>query len=193
MRPPRCLNTPTRVSGLASSTPSTARLDARRAPSASASHEQGGRRGIEKHINADPAARTARGQQNATSVYTVAQVFPMLPERLSTDLTSLREGQERLAVVVEMVTDPDGAVVRSDLYWATVVNHARLAYHAVAPWLAGQGPAPPRVAAVPGLADQLRLQDRVAQALRARRFHRGALTLQTTEPQRAAVESPRPQ
>lgn len=129
------------------------------------------------------SAMNARAQQNATSVYTVAQVFPMLPERLSTDLTSLREGQERLAVVVEMVTDPDGAVVRSDLYWATVVNHARLAYHAVAPWLAGQGPAPPRVAAVPGLADQLRLQDRVAQALRARRFHRGALTLQTTEPQ----------
>ncbi|HYM91051.1 MAG TPA: ribonuclease catalytic domain-containing protein, partial [bacterium] len=129
------------------------------------------------------SAINAHAQQNATSVYTVAQVFPMLPERLSTDLTSLREGQERLAIVIEMETDPDGAVVGSDLYRATVVNHGKLAYNAVAAWLAGQGPMPPRVAVVPGLADQLRLQDRVAQALRARRLHHGALTLQTIESQ----------
>jgi exoribonuclease-2 len=64
-----------------------------------------------------------------------------------------------------------------------VVNHGKLAYNAVAAWLSGQGPMPPRVAVVPGLADQLRLQDRVAQALRARRFHEGALTLQTIESQ----------
>ncbi len=127
------------------------------------------------------SAIDARAQHNTTSVYTVAQVFPMLPERLSTDLTSLREGQERLAIVIEMVTDSGGAVVGSDLYPATVVNHGKLAYNAVAAWLAGQGPIPPRVAAVPGLADQLRLQDRVAQVLRARRFHCGALTLQTIE------------
>jgi VacB/RNase II family 3'-5' exoribonuclease len=129
------------------------------------------------------SATNARAQHNATSVYTVAQVFPMLPERLSTDLTSLREGQKRLAIVIEMVTDSDGTLVGSDLYRATVVNHGKLAYNAVAAWLAGQGPMPPRVAVVPGLADQLRLQDRVAQALRARRFHHGALTLQTIEPQ----------
>jgi VacB/RNase II family 3'-5' exoribonuclease len=125
------------------------------------------------------SAIDAHAQHNTTSVYTVAQIFPMLPERLSTDLTSLREGQERLAVVIEMVTDSDGAVVASDLYRAAVVNHGKLAYNAVAAWLAGQGPVPSRVAAVPGLADQLRLQDRVAQALRARRFNHGALTLET--------------
>jgi VacB/RNase II family 3'-5' exoribonuclease len=127
------------------------------------------------------SAIDARAQHNSTSVYTVGQVFPMLPERLSTDLTSLREGQERLALVVEMTTDSDGAVVESDLYRASVVNHGKLAYNAVAAWLAGQGPMPPRVGAVPGLADQLRLQDRVAQALRVRRFRDGALTLQTIE------------
>ncbi|HET9000597.1 MAG TPA: RNB domain-containing ribonuclease, partial [bacterium] len=81
-------------------------------------------------------AINARAQHNAMSVYTVAQVFPMLPERLSTDLTSLGEGQERLAIVIEMVTDSDGTVVGSDLYRATVVNHGKLAYNAVAAWLA---------------------------------------------------------
>jgi VacB/RNase II family 3'-5' exoribonuclease len=129
------------------------------------------------------SAINAHAQHNTTSVYTAAQVFPMLPERLSTDLTSLREGQERLSMVIEMVTDSDGAVVGSDLYRAKVVNHGKLAYNAVAAWLTGQGPMPPRVAAVPGLADQLRLQDRIAQALRARRFRDGALTLQTIESQ----------
>lgn len=127
------------------------------------------------------SAIDAHAQQNTTSVYTVAQTFPMLPERLSTNLTSLREGQGRLAVVIEMVTDADGATVESDVYRAAVLNRAKLAYNAVGAWLAGQGPMPPRVAAVPGMADQLRLQDRVAQALRTRRLRCGALPLQTIE------------
>jgi len=127
------------------------------------------------------SAIDAHAQQNTTSVYTVAQTFPMLPERLSTDLTSLREGQRRLAVVVELVTDADGVVVESDVYRAAVVNQGKLTYKAVGAWLAGEGPMPPRVTAVAGLADQLRLQDKVAQALRTRRLRCGALTLQTVE------------
>lgn len=120
-------------------------------------------------------------QHNTTSIYTAPQNFPMLPERLSTDLTSLVEGQERLAVVIEIVVDAGGIVVSSDIYPARVLNHAKLAYNSVAAWLTGQGPIPPRVAAVPGLGDLLRLQDRVAQLLRAQRIHQGALTLQTVE------------
>jgi VacB/RNase II family 3'-5' exoribonuclease len=127
------------------------------------------------------SAIDAHAQHNTTSIYTVAQIFPMLPERLSTDLTSLAEGQERPAIIIEMAIDTDGGVVGSDVYRATVVNHAKLAYNSVAVWLAGPGPMPPAVAAVPGLADQLRLQDRVAQALRTQRLHHGALTLQTSE------------
>ena len=128
------------------------------------------------------SAIDGHAQTNTTSVYTAAEVFPMLPEKLSTDLTSLGEGGERLAVVVEMTVGADGAATGGDVYRARVVNHAKLAYDAVAAWLDGAAPAPPRVAAVPGLDAQLRLQDRVAQAMKALRHHRGALSLETLEP-----------
>jgi len=118
---------------------------------------------------------------NTTSVYTAAEIFPMLPEKLSTDLTSLSEGQERLANVVEMVIGTDGAVMSSDIYQAIVLNRARLAYNGVGAWLEGTAPAPPKLAAVPGLDEQLRVQDRAAQALRQVRHAHGALRLETLE------------
>jgi VacB/RNase II family 3'-5' exoribonuclease len=119
---------------------------------------------------------------NTTSVYTDARIFPMLPELLSTDLTSLNEGQERLAVVVDMTVDGDGQVAAGEIYRAVVVNRAKLAYNAVGAWLEGKADAPAKVVAVAGLAENLRLQDRVAQALRQRRHERGALELETLEP-----------
>jgi VacB/RNase II family 3'-5' exoribonuclease len=118
---------------------------------------------------------------NTTSVYTAAEIFPMLPEKLSTDLTSLGEGQERLAIVMEMVIATDGTVTASDIYRAVVLNRAKLAYNGVAAWLEGTAPAPPKLAAVPGLDEQLRIQDRVAQALKRVRHAHGALQLETLE------------
>jgi VacB/RNase II family 3'-5' exoribonuclease len=118
---------------------------------------------------------------NTTSVYTAAEIFPMLPEKLSTDLTSLGESQERLAIVMEMVVATDGTVVASDIYRAAVLNRAKLAYNGVAAWLEGTAPAPPKLAAVPGLDEQLRIQDRTAQALKRVRHARGALHLDTLE------------
>src|SRR5450432_1779713 len=118
---------------------------------------------------------------NTTSVYTAAQVFPMLPEQLSTDLTSLNEGVDRRAMVVELVVRQDGSLASSDVFRALVHNRAKLAYNSVAAWLDGTAPAPPHVLAVPGMDEQLRVQDRVAQLLRKRRFEQGALTLETLE------------
>ncbi len=117
---------------------------------------------------------------NTTSVYTAAEIFPMLPEKLSTNLTSLNPDGDRLAIVVEMAVDGEGAVEHSAIYAARVRNHAKLAYNGVAAWLGG-GPAPPALAAVPGLDEQLRRQDRVAQTLKHRRMQRGALELDTLE------------
>ncbi len=118
---------------------------------------------------------------NTTSVYTPAAVFPMLPEKLSTDLTSLGEGQERLAVVMEMVIASDGTVTASGIYRATVLNRAKLAYNALAAWLESGAAPPPRLAAVPGLDEQIRIQDRTAQALKRVRHAHGALQLETLE------------
>ena len=127
------------------------------------------------------SAVDGHAQANTTSVYTAAEVFPMLPEKLSTDLTSLGEGQERLALVIEMGVAVDGTVAQSDVYRALVRNRAKLAYNGVAAWLEGIAPAPPRLAAVPGLDEQLRIQDRVAQAMKRLRHQHGALTLETLQ------------
>ena len=116
---------------------------------------------------------------NTTSVYTAAGIFPMLPEVLSTDLTSLHEGQERLAVVVDMQVEADGTVAESTIYRALVLNRAKLTYDAVSAWLDGSAPAPPQIASLPGLEDQVRLHDAVASQLRQWRQSRGALNVNT--------------
>jgi VacB/RNase II family 3'-5' exoribonuclease len=118
---------------------------------------------------------------NTTSVYTAAEIFPMLPERLSTNLTSLGQDQDRLCVVIEMTVEANGMLGASSIYRARVRNRAKLAYRSVAAWLQGAGPAPSRVGAVAGLEEQLRLQDSVAQALKRSRQSKGALEFDTAE------------
>jgi exoribonuclease-2 len=120
-------------------------------------------------------------RQNTTSVYTVARIFPMLPEKLSTDLTSLNLESDRLAIVIEMVFTGDGSLQSSDLYQAMVRNRAKLAYNSVAAWLEGNGPMPPAIGTVSGLDENLRLQDQVARKLKALRHLHGALDLETIE------------
>ncbi len=129
----------------------------------------------------DGSAIDAHARHNTTSVYTAAKIFPMLPEKLSTDLTSLNPDVERLAVVVEMVIGVDGAVQESAIYRARVRNHAQLAYNSVAAWLEEGGAVPAEIAAVAGLAENLLVQDRIAQRLQNLRHLNGALTLETIE------------
>jgi VacB/RNase II family 3'-5' exoribonuclease len=135
---------------------------------------------------ADVAATVTQGsaidshaRKNTTSVYTAARIFPMLPERLSTDLTSLNPGEDRLAVVVEMLFSETGSLLASDIYPAAVHNHAQLAYDSVAAWLDDAAPAPPALDAVAGLGDNIRLQARVCRTLSVLRHDRGALSLET--------------
>jgi exoribonuclease II len=143
---------------------------------------------VPKNSSLDAAA-----QHNTTSIYTGVQTFAMLPERLSTDLSSLAENQKRLAVVIEMLVDGEGKVANSAVYLATVVNKAQLAYDAVAAWLesgeSGVSAAASditkrmldKIQSNSALQEQLRLQDAAAQALCRRRHEAGALTLQAIE------------
>lgn len=127
------------------------------------------------------SAIDAHASTNTTSVYTAAGTFPMLPEKLSTDLTSLGEGVERLAVVADMVVGKDGTVVTGDIYRATVLNKAKLAYNSVAAWLDGTGAPLAQLRTVEGLDENIRLQDRIAKVMRATRQAHGALQLDTLE------------
>ena len=117
---------------------------------------------------------------NCTSVYTGIQVFPMLPEKLSTGLTSLNEAEDRVAIAIETVVNAQGDVVSFDVYRAMLRNGAKLAYEEVGAWLTGGSP-PEKVAGNKELGAQLALQHDAAQRLKAERLRNGALELETIE------------
>jgi VacB/RNase II family 3'-5' exoribonuclease len=119
--------------------------------------------------------------RETTTVYAGVRNFPMLPEELSTGATSLLENQDMLSVIIEFVVDGTGIVGTPNVYRAVVRNKAQLQYNSVGAWLEGTAPAPPKVAASGELQAQLKLQDEVAQKLKAHRFQNGALNLQTDE------------
>jgi hypothetical protein len=135
---------------------------------------------VETLVRKDSAI-DAHARHNTTSVYTAGGIFPMLPEKLSTDLTSLNYIADRQAMVIDMVIGNGGVLQGSTIYSARVRNQAKLAYNSVAAWLEGKEPMPAAVAAVPGLSEDLRLQDRAAQQLKNLRHEHGALDLQTLE------------
>lgn len=118
-------------------------------------------------------------RQNTTSVYTAAKIFPMLPEKLSTNFTSLNPNEDRLAVVVDMTLNMDGSLEHSDVYRACVRNHAKLTYNGVSAWLEGTATLPQEIAGINGLSDNLQLQDQIAQSMKQFRQDHGALSLQT--------------
>jgi len=120
-------------------------------------------------------------QSNTTSVYTAAQIFPMLPEKLSTNLTSLNENAGRVSVVFEITLNSAMDVLDSQIYKAWVYNHAKLAYSSLGKWLEGHGTMPEKVGKVPGLTETLKLQNEIAQKMKQRRHEFGALTLETRE------------
>ena len=124
-----------------------------------------------------------RAGVNATSVYTGVKTFPMLPEELSTGLTSLLPDQDRLAVITEIAVAPDGALKESNVYRAMVRNQAKLSYNAIGYWLDGKADIPAAVKNKPGLEEQIRLQHETASRLGELRKQHGAIefgTIQTT-------------
>jgi VacB/RNase II family 3'-5' exoribonuclease len=123
----------------------------------------------------------AHAATETTTVYTGVRNFSMLPEVLSTGITSLLENQDALSIIIEFVVSAEGRVQSNDLYRAIVCNKAQLTYNATGGWLEGTVTAPPKVAASTALQSQLKLQNQVAQALKKQRFLNGALNIETIE------------
>src|SRR5450432_2753901 len=120
-------------------------------------------------------------KHNTTSVYTAGEIFPMLPEKLSTDITSLKLNADRLSIVVEFVVKDDGSIQDSIIYPAVVNNRAKLAYNSTGDWLEGNKTIPGAISAINGLDQNLRLQEGAAKKLKSLRFLNGALDLETIQ------------
>ncbi len=118
-------------------------------------------------------------QINTTSVYTPSKIFPMLPDKLSTDFTSLNPNEDRMAVVIKINIDQDGKIEDSSIFEAQVHNYAQLTYKLVGAWLDGKGEIPEKVKRVPGLEEALKCQHAIAQILKRERHIVGALTLES--------------
>lgn len=128
-----------------------------------------------------------RAARNTVSVYTESEVFPMLPEQLSTDLTSLNENEDRLAVIADMVIMDNGDVPESTFYRAIIRNRAKLDYPTVGEWFDDDGPVPEKIADKPELIAQLELQRKAAERLHNYRLAKGALEFESIESE-AVVE-----
>lgn len=134
------------------------------------------------HLVKRDSAIDKHAAHNTTSVYTPTEIFAMLPEKLSTNLTSLNPGEDRLAVIFEGTISSKGNLEDSSVFFGYVHNYAQLAYNSVSAWLDGTRPPPEVIKKVQGLEEQIRLQDAVAELLAKHRHDAGALSLETIEP-----------
>ncbi|MEO6655203.1 MAG: RNB domain-containing ribonuclease [Pyrinomonadaceae bacterium] len=120
-------------------------------------------------------------EQNTVTVYTESKIFPMLPEELSTDMSSLNEDVDRLAVVADMTVKENGDVPESTFYRALVRNQAKLSYEKVGEWLDHDGAMPDDLQRMPDLKVQIELQREAAKRLAAYRRTKGALEFESIE------------
>ena len=120
-------------------------------------------------------------EQNTVTVYTETKIFPMLPVELSTDMSSLNERVDRLAVVAEMTVKENGDVPESTFYRALVRNQAKGAYEDIGEWLDHGGELPEALQRTPGLKEQIELQRQAAERLHAYRQAKGALEFESIE------------
>lgn len=127
------------------------------------------------------SALDAHAAKNTVSIYTPTEMFPMLPVELSTNLTSLAEGEDRLGVIVELVVNENGDVPGNNVFRAIVRNRAKLAYESVGAWLDEGSPTPEKIESTPGLKEQILLQRQAAERLHKYRMEKGALEFESIE------------
>ncbi len=147
----------------------------------------GGAIEIEVHI-ADVGRYVGRGslidteaRRRSTSVYLPGLCVPMLPERLSNDLCSLREGVDRLAFSVRFRVGPNGHLKKVEANRSVIHSRRRCTYEEVFGWL--ESPRADWPEATAGFADSLELLAEAATRLSRARHGRGSLDFDMAEPQ----------
>lgn len=133
------------------------------------------------HLVKKDSALDRHAAKNTVTIYTETEIFPMLPEELSTGLTSLNEGEDRMAVIVELVVKENGDVPGNEVFLGIVRNKAKLAYETVGAWLDEGGEIPEKVVSTSGLKDQIELQIKAAERLHKFRMEKGALEFESIE------------
>ena len=116
----------------------------------------------------------------ATSVYFPDRTLPMLPERLSNGICSLRPREDRLAVSAVMEIDAEGAVVGAEFHPSIIRTAERLTYTSV--FKIFEGDEEEKAKFAPLVAD-LGLMRQLARVLRARRVAEGSLDFDLLEPE----------
>jgi exoribonuclease-2 len=133
------------------------------------------------HLVKKNTALDLHAEKNTVSIYTPTEIFPMLPEQLSTGLTSLNEDEERLAIVVELVVKENGDVPGNNVFRGLVRNRAKLAYESLGAWLDDNGKEPEKLTSTPGLKEQIILQKKASERLHKFRMEKGALEFESIE------------
>jgi ribonuclease R len=123
----------------------------------------------------------AEARDRGTSIYPVDTVIPMLPERLSNLVCSLRPDEDSLAVSVSMVINTDGDLAEPPEFCESIIRSCRrLDYGQVQRFFDGEMSDGDSEAVAP-VADDLREVRQVARALEGMRRRRGALDLDLPE------------
>ena len=124
------------------------------------------------HYVAEGSPLDKEAFHRGTSIYLVTGVIPMLPERLSNDLCSLRPGEDRLAYTVEVRLSPRGAIREYDIFKSVIRSKRRFTYEEALEILeSGEGE----------FSDDLLAINKIVRALRANRRRSGAVDFSTTE------------
>ncbi|MHB1543641.1 MAG: ribonuclease R [Gammaproteobacteria bacterium] len=119
-------------------------------------------------------------QRRGTSAYFPDRVIPMLPERLSNDLCSLKPSEDRFAYVADLELDAHGKPRHSAFYPAVIHSHARLVYEEVAEALEKRKPEARR--RLHSVLEPLEALYALYRVLRVAREKRGAIDFETREP-----------
>lgn len=121
------------------------------------------------------SALDMEARKRATSVYLADRVIPMLPEHLSNDVCSLRPGEERRCLSIDVYIQSDATLVGYEIYPSLIRSDMRLTYHQALDLLQG------KTEGTAELVERLRAASALAQAREAYRESRGGIGFQTKE------------